>query len=417
VDEQARTQYDDCISQREAPIQADDRSDQVFQQPARVRLRALGVRPARPAADVVLFAPFAGPFYGGEGQAGGAELQSYYLARWLARSGLRVRHLVDGGSPMRSPDGVEVLPLPPDVHKRGLARRRAILGALHDADGRVYIQRSAGIATALVAIFAKATGRRSVFSASSDGDFTRDPAMLSQMGGSLEQRHVRIQYQLGVRSVDAVVTQTRHQTRLARNSFRLEPNVIHSFSVPAPHTEKPREAFLWIGSLTDVKDPHSFLALVECLPDVRFWMVSHTHATRWRHLATEVRARATRLPNLELLPRLPREELFDLYSRSIAFVNTSRFEGFPNTFLEAWANGTPVVSLRIDPDGVIARHRLGAVAGGSLELATQAVLRYASDRAAARIDGEAGRRYIARTHAPEVVGPRWFALVEDLMAR
>src|SRR5438094_3406835 len=108
-------------------------------------MRGVGLRPAQHSADVVVFAPFAGPLYGGEGQAGGAELQSYYLARWLARSGLRVRHLVDGGTPMRSPDGVEVVPLRPDVHKRGLARRRAILGALHDADGLVYIQRSAGI--------------------------------------------------------------------------------------------------------------------------------------------------------------------------------------------------------------------------------------------------------------------------------
>src|SRR5207302_11117330 len=107
-------------------------------------------------------------------------------------------------------------------------RRRAILRALHEADGHVYIQRSAGIATALVGMFARVTGRRSVFSASSDGDFTRDRAMMSQMGGSLEQWHVRMQYQVGLRSVDAVVAQTQHQARLARKSFRLDPNVIRS---------------------------------------------------------------------------------------------------------------------------------------------------------------------------------------------
>jgi glycosyltransferase involved in cell wall biosynthesis len=375
----------------------------------------VSIRPSPPSADVVLFAPFAGPLYGGEGQAGGAELQSYHLARWLALSGLRVRHIVDGASALRSPDGVELVLLGPGVHTRGFARRQAILRALHEADGLVYIQRSAGIATSLVGMFARATGRRSIFSASSDGDFTRDRSMMSQMGGSLEQWHVRMQYRVGLRSVDAVVAQTQHQAQLARDSFGLEPNVIRSFCAPAPDRDETREGFLWIGSLTDVKDPLSFVALVERLPDVTFWMVTHTHATRWQDLAAEVRGRAARLPNLELLPRLPREDLLDLYTRAIAFVNTSLFEGFPNTFLEAWAHSTPVVSLRIDPDSVIARHGLGSVAGGSLEVAARAIRIFAADRATARRSGEAGRRYIERVHAPEVVGPRWLALVKELI--
>jgi glycosyltransferase involved in cell wall biosynthesis len=380
-------------------------------------MRLVNIRPSPASADVVLFAPFAGPLYGGQGQAGGAELQSYHLARWLALSGLRVRHIVEGASPLRSPEGVELVRLGPGVHTRGLGRRQAILRALHEADGLVYIQRSAGIATSLVGMFARATGRRAIFSASSDGDFTRDRTMMGQMGGSLERWHVRMQYQVGLRSVDAVVAQTQHQAQLARDRFGLDPNVIRSFCAPAPARHDAREAFLWIGSLTDVKDPLSFVGLAERLPEVTFWMVTYTHATRWHDLAAEVRDRAVRLPNLELLPRLPREELLGLYTRAIAFVNTSLFEGFPNTFLEAWARSTPVVSLRIDPDDVIARHRLGSVAGDSLEVAAQAISMFAEDPAAARISGEAGRRYIERAHAPEIVGPRWLALVEELIAR
>jgi glycosyltransferase involved in cell wall biosynthesis len=361
---------------------------------------------------VALFAPFAGAFYGGAGQPGGAELQSYLLARWLAESGLRVCHIVDAAGPLESPDGIELVTLPPDAHKR---RRRAIWHALREADGRVYIQRSAGIATGLVGMFARTTGRRAIFSASSEGDFTRDRNVVGEMGGSLERRHVRLQYTLGLRSVTAVVAQTRHQAELARRNFRLSPTVIRSFCAPAPKTEERREGFLWVGSLTGVKDPHSFLALVERLPDLRFRMVTHTHATRWRQLAAEVHERAARLPNLELIPRLPREELLDLYARATALVNTSLFEGFPNTFLEAWARGTPVVSLRIDPDDVISAMDLGAVASGSLDSAERAIRLFAGDQRAARAAGDAGRLYIERTHAPEVVGPQWEALVRRLL--
>jgi glycosyltransferase involved in cell wall biosynthesis len=315
----------------------------------------------------------------------------------------------------RTEDGVEIVKLSPDYDRRGLPRRRAILQALREADGSVYVQRSAGIETGVVGLFTRATGRRSIFSASSDGDFTRDRAMMSQTGGSLDQWRVRMQYRVGLRAVHAVVAQTEQQAQLARRSFRLDPHVIPSFCAPVGRADASGEAVLWIGSLTDVKDPLALLALAERTPDVPFWMIAHEHPTAWRKLAATVRARAARLPNLELLPRRPRRELFDLYDRAIAIVNTSRFEGFPNTFLEAWARAVPAVSLRLDPDEIITRHGMGVAAGGSLDLAAETIRRYFEDPETALNAGKAGLRYIEETHAPAVVTPKWLALVAALI--
>ena len=100
------------------------------------------------SADVVVYSASAGPFYGGDGVAGGAELQSVYIARALATAGYRVRHVVAQAAMRRTPEGVEVQQLPPGYGVRGLARRRAIIEGLRTADGRVYIQRPAGIETA-----------------------------------------------------------------------------------------------------------------------------------------------------------------------------------------------------------------------------------------------------------------------------
>jgi hypothetical protein len=42
------------------------------------------------------------------------------------------------------------------------------------------------------------------------------------------------------------------------------------------------------------------------------------------------------------------------------FINTSKYEGFPNTFLQAWRRGIPVISS-VDPDDVIQSKKLGRV--------------------------------------------------------
>jgi glycosyltransferase involved in cell wall biosynthesis len=316
---------------------------------------------------------------------------------------------------MRTPEGVEVVPLSPEYARRGLARRRAIVDALRRADGRLYIQICAGMETGVVGVFARATHRRFIFSAASDGDFTRDRAKLSQAGGSLEEWPTRVQYRVGLSCVHAIVAQTEQQAELARRNFRLDPHVIRAFSTPAPRRANTGEAFLWIGNVSPVKDPLAFLALAERLPDVPFLMIATPHATHWHDLAATVAERAARLANLELLPPRPRDQLLDLYGRAIAIVNTSWFEGFPNTFLEAWARAVPALSLRIDPDGIISGYSLGLAAGGSMEVLTRAVRHYATDPSAARAAGEAAFRYVEREHAPEVVGPKWVSLVDRML--
>ena len=80
--------------------------------------------------------------------------------------------------------------------------------------------------------------------------------------------------------------------------------------------------------------------------------------------ARGVRERAARLPNVAFFDYVPFPETEALFARALLFVNTSRSEGFPNTFVQAWKHGTPVLSLEIDPDRVIAANGLGSACDG-----------------------------------------------------
>jgi glycosyltransferase involved in cell wall biosynthesis len=336
------------------------------------------------------------------------------IARALAVAGFRVRHIVAEAAISRTPEGVEVCLLPPHYAQGGLPRRRAILQALRESDGSVYVQRPAGIETGFAGVFARLARRRFIFSASHDADFSQNRDLLRQLGGPLEVWSARTQARLGQRCAHAVVAQTEQQAALARDTLGLHTHVIRSFCDLGEPKPVSREAFLWVGSFAGVKDPLSFLALAERMPDVPFWMVG-TERKGWQDLAAAVRERAARLSNLELLPPRPRDEVLALYRRALAVVSTSRYEGFPNVFLEGWSRGIPAISLRVDPDGVITRHGLGAVAGGSLDVMERILRRYLEEPAAVEAAGDAGYRYVRRTHTPEVIGPQWIRLVESLL--
>jgi len=72
------------------------------------------------------------------------------------------------------------------------------------------------------------------------------------------------------------------------------------------------------------------------------------------------------LPNVTLYGRLNASETLERISQAKVLINTSDFEGFPNVFLEAWSFGVPVVSLNVDPGGVIQENHLGVVCNGDL---------------------------------------------------
>ena len=100
-----------------------------------------------------------------------------------------------------------------------------------------------------------------------------------------------------------------------------------------------------------------------------------------------------------------------VYRDASALLCTSAYEGFPNTFLEAWSHGIPVVST-IDPDGLIATRGLGAVADDPKALAASIRELLASpaqwDEASAR-----ARNYFRERHTPERALPLFEqALVE-----
>jgi glycosyltransferase involved in cell wall biosynthesis len=368
----------------------------------------------RRAHDVAVYAPSGSLYYGEKRDyMGGAEVQATRIAHALKAKGLRVAHVVyPVPEPRRVDDSSPTLIERPTWQGGGasgqLAETRAIWRSLESADADAYIVRGSGGHVIPASAFCRTRGRRFVFSSSSELDF--DFARPDR-----NRRLLQI-YKASLRLAARLALQTEQQRELALRALpHSEPVVIPSFAEPGPSTNGAGKYFLWADRLVEYKLPDRFVELAEALPEARFRMVACPMSETPPGMAERIQAAAERLPNLELLPPRRRSELLDEMGEAVAIVKTSRVEGMPNTFLEAWARGVPVLSLNVDPDGKIAKNDIGVAAEGSMERLTEAAASLWRDPELRNATGERARRFIRDVHSPEAVAKRWVALLEELI--
>jgi glycosyltransferase involved in cell wall biosynthesis len=154
---------------------------------------------------------------------------------------------------------------------------------------------------------------------------------------------------------------------------------------------------LWVGRCVEWKRPLAFLELAERFPRTKFVMVAPGYP-RSSDLRDRVESRAAGLANLSLHGFVPFPEIADYFGRAIAYVNTSTAEGFPNTFLQSARAGVPVLSLHVDPDGMLGQESMGVCAQGDSALLAAGLAQVLGDERVRHGYGQRGREYFLRTH-------------------
>jgi glycosyltransferase involved in cell wall biosynthesis len=327
--------------------------------------------------------------------AGGAERQVLLLARALARRDRTVSCVVLdrpglNGGPVRLVPAALRAALPRGVGRAVNAAR--LWTALERAGADVYVQRGADAQALDIALFARARGRRFVFMAAHDDDF---------LLRTIHTGRIRnLEFRQGLAGADAVVVQTERQRALALARFRRRAEIVPNAVEIPPFCPPPGEGALWIGMLRPEKRPEALLQLADALPGVRFTVVGGAPpaGAPGAEAARAFLRDAARRPNLHCAGVQPPERLDAFYARAAAVVNTSSGEGFPNTFLEAWARGRPVATAGIDPDETICRYGLGVHARGVAALA-RTLGDLLADPARLKQMGETARRHVETHHA------------------
>lgn len=110
------------------------------------------------------------------------------------------------------------------------------------------------------------------------------------------------------------------------------------------------------------------------------------------------------LPNVQFAGFLHREQVLPFLSKAKFLLNTSHYEGFSNTFLEAMSVGTPIMSShKVNPDAILTQYKLGIVYSDALDLQQQ----YASVSPRAYQEMSANvQDYVMKNHEYKVLANR-----------
>lgn len=342
---------------------------------------------------------------------GGAERQIYLISTHLAKcEDWEVSICVGdyGQAEMVELEGVKLYrSISSD---RGRVQQLPLLYAcLKNIQADVYVFRTVDLGVAVGAFLVKLLGKKMVYMVANADE--ANPKALKSWFGSFRSAAMAWVY----RNVDALMVQTDEQAR----DFKLYRGLEVKSKIPnlfiGEHVErdKPliREIVLWVGRSDPLKRPHLFIEMARRFPQSQFVLISP--ATTYHEYSEKVKQLSREVDNLMLLERQNQEELMTWYAKAIVLVNTSVSEGFSNAMLEALYAEVPMLTMGVNPDGILDRFELGYTSKDEKEF-DRHFERLIQDENLRKQMGQRGRNYVEKEHSPESALQKFKAVVDAL---
>lgn len=295
---------------------------------------------------------------------GGAEQQAHLIAQYL-RSSYDVFFISIGHEEDQRlfDNGYKIYAIKPFQlagNKMYFLSRGEILNILkHERPDFIY-QAVSYSATGIAAEYCNNSGAKLIWHIASDRDVAPSKFGKGQKGlfYFIEDKYA----EYGKRNATHIIAQTQQQDNAMRHTYKRACDIILRNFHPVPQDIMKKQLpiqITWIANIKKLKQPEIFIKLCQKLchtKDVNFLMIGRKGPPAYQN---QLESQIRNCENLVYLGELDMDEVNRILSESHFLVNTSQYEGFPNTFIQAWMRRAPVVSLNVDPDGILRRERIG----------------------------------------------------------
>lgn len=177
-------------------------------------------------------------------------------------------------------------------------------------------------------------------------------------------------YNYGIRNASHISCQNKYQFNILKKKY---PNksisvLYNPFEIKNEYEIEPKEYIAWIGNFRYEKNLPALADIAKILPQYKI-KIAGTKFDKIDEDTNRGLNELEKLKNVKFIGHIDNSEILQYLNKAYCLLNTSRLEGFPNTFLEAWSTGTPVISTKnVNPDNIITDYNLGFVANNYEEL-------------------------------------------------
>ena len=228
----------------------------------------------------------------------------------------------------------------------------------------------------------------------------------------------QIAYRYGLQCADAIFCQNSYQYNKLKGSFPKKKvikiyNPYYSEKKLADLLDYTKRKYVaWLGRFHEQKNLPGLFRIVKLLPNVNFKIAGKAAGTL--DYDTKIALyELQKCKNVDFVGYLSRKKIFPFLSNSYALLNTSHYEGFSNTFLEAFAAGTPVATTpNVDPDGIIANNNLGLIKKDFSEMPD--AIKSLIDDKNYNVISKRCRDYLIKNHDPEILAKKFIENLQTL---
>ena len=295
---------------------------------------------------------------------GGAEYRCKLALEYLLdKNAFEIYYVCRNLDPNFKPNGYEVVKFGNRFSRYGIYFDGfSLYKALRKIKPHIIYQNAGSGDTGLAAIYSKIHGAKLVHQICNDNSLKRYKN--TRLKTRIKRFLTSFLLDYGMKRADVIIGQSEGQDKLLKKRYGRSCDAIIPLGHPIPHNkiEKTNDIrVLWIANFKyHQKQPELFVELANRMRHkkmVTFIMIGMSIGRKDDFYKLMEKIKKT--PNLKYLGQISQSEVNMHLRKSHILVNTSRYEGFPNTFVQAWLSGVPVVSLNVDPDGIISREKIG----------------------------------------------------------
>lgn len=298
---------------------------------------------------------------------GGAELQISYLVKYLKLE-YEIHYIFcDNNKPIKNVDNIVLHPLKRYryklIGKAWFLYKRKIFKLLNIIKPEVIYTRLGSSWIYYAEKYRMRHDTIHVHAIASDYDLTRTFFKnLYPIGEPIESHLIN----RGLSKCKKIIVQNNFQKQTLLSRFNKESLLINQMTplcnITIPKTTSSSKIkILWVANLKPSKRPELFIELCDYLRPVSQKIECYIIGASSHLYSKMINDALNKYSYLSYLGQIPQNDVLKIFEEADILVNTSSYEGFSNTYVQAWMRGCIVMALEANPDNIITNYNIGFV--------------------------------------------------------